>query len=352
MTVLRHLKPLWTQRLQGFPEAVVLFNSGGNLAVGSTDGDVVCFEVTSGKRLWSSEGHPEGLTSMASLPGGNGFLSGGEDGVLRAWSGESTKSNWSCDIGQGWVDCISVSPSGQIVIASGPRLLLIGSEGQILEEWAVESRVGFLLFTSDNSRLITVNAKSIVIFSLPERERLREVPFETTPLSAALSKDDVHMAVGLSDRSVRFLRLIHESDEAAGMGPFRAKPLCLGWSHSPSRLLFTDVGRAFMALAEDLDGFLQADSTEERDFESSIQVLPAPYGKPQALSVHPNGEAYALGSDEGQLMIASLYDSSILAELELRPGGVQHLHWLANGTDLLYVMDGGSVGVLRIPFDQ
>lgn len=351
MTVARHIKPLWTQRVLGFPEATALFGRGEYLAVGSTDGDVLCFRVSTGKLVWSAEGHPDGLTCVASLPDSNGFLTGGEDGRLKAWSSEWPDLRWSSDVGPGWVDCIGVSPAGQIVVGSGARIVRVGVQGEIEGGWNLDGRAGHLLFTSDETRLVAVSSKSIAIFSFPDGARLREVPLGNTPHVARLSLDDVHLAVGLSDRSVRFLRLDHERDEAAGLGPFRTRPQCIGWTRSPSHLLFSDVGRAFLASAEDLDCFLESAYPEGKDFESAIRNLPSPYGKPRALSMHPTAPIYALGSDEGQLMVASLHDSLVMVDLELEPGGVQHLHWLANGTDLLYVLDAGRIGVLRIPFE-
>lgn len=349
MTVTRHIKPLWTQRLLGFPEATALFGRGEYLAVGSTDGDVVCFHVATGKLIWSVEGHAGGLTCVASLPGSTGFLTGGEDGILRAWSSVKVDHSWSCDVGPGWVNCIGVSSTGQVVVGSGARILRVGVQGEVEGDWTLDGRVGHLLFTSDETRLIAVSARSIVIFSFPDGARLREVPLGNTPQVACLSHDDIHLAVGLSDRSIRFLRLDHTRDEAAGLGPFRTRSQCVGWTPSPSHLVFSDLGRAFLASAEDLDCFLESAYPEGKDFESAIRNLPAPYGKPRALSIHPTAPIYALGSDEGQLMVGSLHHSAVLADLELEPGGVQHLHWLPDGTDLLYVLDGGQVGVLRIP---
>jgi hypothetical protein len=69
------------------------------LCAGDRKGGLACFDVPSGKRMWgSASAHAGHVTALAwgggvsdSCSGGILALSGGQDGVLRAWDGRAAR---------------------------------------------------------------------------------------------------------------------------------------------------------------------------------------------------------------------------------------------------------------------
>ncbi len=352
MTFLQSQKSRWTQRLRGFPETLVVTDDAAHVAVGVTDGDLACFEVQSGKKLWERVAHEGGLTCMEAVPGGNRFLTGGEDGLLKCWSVDSADPLWSHEIKSDWVDSMAVSPAGRIALSSGSRIHLLDKEGRAVHEHNLDARAEHLLFNPDESYLIVVTINSIVLLELPSGEVLRELQIGTTPQVVRLSPDQDCLAIGLSDKSIRIVRIDQSEDQSAGIGPFRYRPKCAEWIGNPSHLFFTDGERAYRIAGKDLARFLEPATDESQPLESVIAMIPSAIGLAMALAVHPDSSVYAVGSDEGYLLVAGVEDETIRTNLRPASDGLCQLHWPGSGTDLLYATESGVLGLLSVPLNN
>jgi WD40 repeat protein len=113
--VLTHLRAHAAQRLTAASHTTCLaFNSFGLLAVGTESG--VELWDPSLPRLWCRLPHGAPVRALAFLPGGLSLVTGGADGLLRAWDVESGREHcrsaaYGCE-----VTALTVPPGGQALV--------------------------------------------------------------------------------------------------------------------------------------------------------------------------------------------------------------------------------------------
>ena len=95
---------------------------GGTNFLGRSDrGDVQLWNATTGRILWSRQGHSMVVECVAFAPDGEAVASGGMDGVLKLWAASDGKELWLAKHAQdrsGRVLAIAFSPDGKFLAAA------------------------------------------------------------------------------------------------------------------------------------------------------------------------------------------------------------------------------------------
>lgn len=326
-----------------------MLGSGERIAVGTTDGEVLCIDTASGRLLWSRVAHPGGLTALSPLPSTAQFLSGGEDGVIHCYSSAEPPPIWSTQLEGGWVDAIAATPGGNLAVGCGRRLYLLSpGSGECIRHQEFEARIVHIGFDESESMLVVATTTAVMMVSFPDGEKLRDIPFAATPQVVRLAPNGSHVLVGLSDRSLRFVRLEEDEEVGAGLGPFRCKPSHVEWLTPPNQLLFADIDRAFVAVLAELDRFLDSDDQQSEPLGSAIRRIPSADGRPSALAIHPTGNFFAIASNLGHLVVQNLTSDDRLLDITMLDSSMVHLAWLPNGRQLFYADASGTIGLLEI----
>jgi WD40 repeat protein len=90
---------------------------GQRLVTGSVDKTVKVWEVTSGNRLLTLEGHTKEIRSVAFSPDGQRIFTGSEDQTLRVWDAATGQQLFKAD--RDWVGPVAFSPDGKSVVTGG-----------------------------------------------------------------------------------------------------------------------------------------------------------------------------------------------------------------------------------------
>ena len=97
-------------------EGTVLF--GSSAEVGDCAGLIAALDVESGAHLQLFHGHKAPCVSLGRSPGGDWFVSGSEDGLIRLWDPRSGSNSVGL-VATGAVPVVAVEPSGQVIAAAG-----------------------------------------------------------------------------------------------------------------------------------------------------------------------------------------------------------------------------------------
>jgi len=322
--------------------------SGSSIVVGITDGDLYCIDYESGKLYWSTLGHPQGLTSLSEIPGSRRFLTGGEDGVVKCWQVDSHLPLWSIDFESGWINCIECMPDGKLLVGTGNILATLNKEGKQENVHDFGRRIQHLHYSNSTEELVVVVHGSICYINPTDGVISHEFPLDGSALTTRLSPRGSHLALGLSDHSLRFIRLNDPSGNAGAMGPCRDRPVNFHWLNDASHLLLPDNGHLYIVTVNSIDYIIDVETPDPGHMESAIKTFPAALGSIVTSSLHPNLPLIAICSADGQVCISRVPEGNIVADFYLNEREIAKLLWRPSGDGLIYATEDGLVAMLEL----
>lgn len=104
--------------------AVTFSPSGKQLAIGTTRGEVLLFDLPSGELVRRSSAQVDQIRTLAYTPDESLLISGSEDGHLRLWDPQTLTPLGILPGHAGRVWCLAMSPDGQWLASSGSKGLI------------------------------------------------------------------------------------------------------------------------------------------------------------------------------------------------------------------------------------
>jgi len=141
------------------PVGAVAFSPDSRRALsGNDNGEVMLWDLESGRRLRTLKGHRKDIVADDFCPGGRRALSGGGDGTIRRWDLDTGKCQLTPVSHEGWVRSVAFSPDC--------RRALTGSDGTV-RLWDLETCERLLVLGKSD-------CAAVVAFS-PDGRRARTV---------------------------------------------------------------------------------------------------------------------------------------------------------------------------------
>jgi WD40 repeat protein len=353
--------------------AAALSPKGQLLAVGGpmSDGMVRVYEVTSGQRLHTLDGHVR-VVSVAFSPDGRRLASAGQDRTVKLW--DTTTGHEILTL-RGHTDLVGrvlFSPDGQyLASASSDGTVWVRdanpfdprSEPHTVTLSGHAGPVYGIAFSPDGRQLASASADNSVKLWDESRERVGGDPLIRTfaghtsaVFSVAFSPDGRHLLSGGNDKAVRLwdawtgdeVRVFRE-----GLGSLvrsvafhpggktfatASTPAARIWDVEAATLLTMDSISLFNhCVAFSLDGKLLAGGGRETaqvwDVQTGKRVCSfrEHHTEVRAAAFHPKGDYLASGDADGRVAIWYLPPA-----LPVQPGGARETRFLLGHTDPIY----------------
>jgi WD40 repeat protein len=145
------------------PNGQTYATGGGTCFLGRSDsGEVHLWDATTGRTLWSRQGHSMVVECVAFAPGGEALASGGMDGVLKLWCAADGKELLVVERAKkrsGRVLSVAFSPDGKYLLAALGSFNR-GSRWGELRAWEIRAKVIRELLIYDGPSPVTCAAFS------------------------------------------------------------------------------------------------------------------------------------------------------------------------------------------------
>lgn len=189
------------------------YSADGTMAVsGSTDNDLIIWDVASGAEIARLRGHLDPVRAVAFLSDGRRVLSGSDDYSMRLWSARTGERLMEFGGHGDSVLSIAVSPNGRVVASgSADRSVILWDleSGRPINRFTGhEDAVTALAFDSTGTRLLSGSADNTLILwdvTAPDRDsaRLRRFFGHDAPVqSVAIAPDGQRALSGSLDNTV------------------------------------------------------------------------------------------------------------------------------------------------------
>jgi WD40 repeat protein/tRNA A-37 threonylcarbamoyl transferase component Bud32 len=160
----------------GFATPALGFSpSGGQLAIGSLEGPVVLWDLTTLARVLTLEGHSSIVSSLVFSPGGHTLVTGSGDHTIRVWSLTNGQQIAEFTNHTDKVQCVALSPDGKTLASAGwdvragsfdksVRIWDLGQERQVAVLTNHTFWVSALAFSPDGKTLASASADPSIKF--------------------------------------------------------------------------------------------------------------------------------------------------------------------------------------------
>ncbi|MCA9179654.1 MAG: WD40 repeat domain-containing protein [Planctomycetales bacterium] len=182
-----------------------LLASGGGQSLQYRPGDVNLWDLATGEKKGTLEGHETNVWSVALSPDAKTLVSTGYDGTIIVWDVATLKAKATLSK-KGWCRSVAFAPDGsQFATAhedGGVTLWsLDGKEVKAIK--AHESQVFQVAFSADGSQLATASAdKTAKVFNLADDKEVAKLEGHQDAVWTVAFGKDGHIATGGADRQV------------------------------------------------------------------------------------------------------------------------------------------------------
>ena len=313
------------------------FAADGRAAFGLGDGSVHLAPRDAAQDWPRIVAHDGAVMAVAADPGGPGFLSAGDDGVLARIDHAATPLYTT---GGKWIEqlCVAADPrGGMIAIGVGRNAILLDATGEKLKTLAHPSTVTGLAFDAKGKRLAASHYNGASLwFTASQSDKPRLLEWKGSHTGVAIHPAADAVVTTMQDNALHGWRLADE--QHMRMTGYPAKPQSLG---------FTRNGRYLASGGADV-----------------IVLWPffggGPMGKPPLemaqvegvlctrVACHPKEEVVAAGYADGRVVIAQIGTQKLAVVAEPCGQAVSALAWSGDGGRLLFGTEAGHAAIVDL----
>jgi WD40 repeat protein len=329
------IDPAWTAQGSDYVTALAWAPDGKRLAAACADGTLRLLHPATGETTQELSGHSLGTLVLDWSGDGRWLASGGQDGKARLWEATTGREAAALDGGGAWVEHLAWSSRGQrLATAAGRALRVWNEQGERLCGFdAHVSTISGLAWLRNGRQLATSCYGGVHLWKLGQSRPEKRFEWKGSFLSLALSPNDRHAAAGCQDASMIVWNV--KTGKNLGMSGYPGKVVRLDW----------DTGSRFLASVAGTDTVLW-DFSGAGPADRKPLTLSRHVGRVADLKFHPKKCILATAGDEGMLVIWRLPQGRIghLAFLE-QPVSV--LAWHPDGEALAVGSAEGEVALIR-----
>ncbi|EDO31974.1 predicted protein [Nematostella vectensis] len=202
-----------------------------NLHIVSASDDklVNCWDIATEQTTATYKEHEDYVrTGVASQVTSDIFLTGSYDHTVRMWDRRCNASVNTLDHGAP-VECIQVYPNGAMAITAGENVIKIWdilSGGRLVTSFSNHQKtITSLCFDGAYKRLLSGSIdRNVKVYDLQDYKVVHSMDYPSPILSLAVSPDDSHIVVGMSDGLLSIKHRNNNMEETSTLPPPRPRP--------------------------------------------------------------------------------------------------------------------------------
>lgn len=336
------LTPIGRALLGDYVHCVAFDAGGARLAACAASGEVAVWATPSLKSVCDLKGHQPSALTLAWHPQRPEVATGGQDGVLRLWNGESGEERATLPVGGpgSWVEHLAWSPDGGWLAASAGKTLRIwkidpASPPQPAAEVpAYKTTISAVTWMPRGEGVIASAYGGAWLWKVGQEKPVRSFPYDGALLTIAVSPSGEYLASGNLDGSVHLFRT--DSHQHWHMSGYPVKVTAVRFDHH-GRNLFTVSGPSLVVWSMN-----QFEGTSGRLFKGHLGWI-------QDITCHPNRSLVATVGEEGLLCLWEPQTTTPLVSQEVnKAGGLSCVAWDANGQWLAIGASDGGVSLFAV----
>jgi WD40 repeat protein len=309
-----------------------VFDAANRLAFAVTDGTL---HRAGMEGDWASTTAHDGAILSACADMKDGWLTGGDDGLLMRIAPDGTATKLADYKGK-WVDHVAASDAGVRAAAVGKALHVLGPGGP-LKTLTHPSSVGGIAFDGKGKRIAASHYNGASLWFVAAKEdKPRVLEWKGSHHGIAFSPDGTHVVTAMQEPSLHGWRLTDGQHMRMSGYPgktrslsFTAKGRWLATSGAESVVLWPFFGGGPMGKAP-------------TEIAGGDDVLCS------AVACHPQHEVVAAGFGDGLVLIAEIASGKIVPVAPPSGSAVSALSWSPNGALLAFGTEGGRAGLIDL----
>jgi WD40 repeat protein len=228
----------WAAELEDYAIDLTWSGDGSQLAAASAEGSINLYGLTDGAIPHTLPGHPDGTNVLAWHPRQPVLASGGQDGAVKLWDATTGQQSARAELGSGWIDHLTWSPSGSILAAAAGRTLTwLNPDATLAHSFSdAPKTICALAWQPAGGCLASAYFGGVVLWDTDDHVAQMEFPYANGIHSLVWSPDNRWLVSGNQDPSVHLWR--PEDKEEFHMSGYETKVKHLAFDRT-SRWLAT-----------------------------------------------------------------------------------------------------------------
>jgi WD40 repeat protein len=328
------------QATSSLTEHARLFDAGAHVVTAAfvdgapmlalADGAVVIGEPEEQKRLVV---HPN-AAMLTAISDGKTLLTGGDEGRVVAVQADGSIEDIADEKGR-WIDALALR--GKAYAWSAGKRVCVRDETGTVKTWSAPSTARGLAFQPKGFRIAATHYNGATLWFPKVDGAPQTLEWKGAHLDVSFSPDGRFLVTSMQENAVHGWRL--QDSRNMRMTGYPAKSRSLSWSHDGQWLATSGADAAVIWPFKDKDG--------------PMGKAPRECGVRQArvtqVAFHPKALVVAIGYADGLVLLTRLADAAEILARHPGEGAVSALAWDATGARLLFGLDSGAAGLLKLP---
>ncbi len=277
--------------------------------------------------------HPDAAL-LTAVGDGKTLLTGGDDGRVVAVKPDGGFEQIADEKGR-WIDAVALR--GKAYAWSAGKQVSARDEAGTIKTWSAPSTARGLAFQPKGFRLAATHYNGATLWFPKVEGTPQALEWKGAHLNVTFSPDGRFLVTSMQENALHGWRL--QDSRNMRMTGYPAKTRSLSWSHDGQWLATSGADAAVIWPFKDKDG--------------PMGKAPRECGVRQArvtqVAFHPKALVVAIGYADGLVLLCRLGDAAEILARHPGDGAVSALAWDASGARLLFGLESGAAGLLRLP---
>jgi WD40 repeat protein len=328
------------QATSSLTEHARLFDAGAHVVTAAfvdgepmlalADGAVVIGEPEEQKRVVV---YPD-AAMLTAISDGKMLLTGGDDGRVVAVRADAAVEVIADEKGK-WIDALALR--GKACAWSAGKQVRVRDETGTVQSWSAPTTARGLAFQPKGFRIAATHYNGATLWFPKVEGTPQTLEWKGAHLDVSFSPDGRFLVTSMQENALHGWRL--QDSRNMRMTGYPAKSRSLSWSHDGQWLATSGADAAIIWPFKEKDG--------------PMGKAPRECGVRQArvtqVAFHPKALIVAIGYSDGLVLLTRLADAAEILARHPGDGAVSALAWDASGARLLFGLESGAAGLLKLP---